>query len=69
MALRKRAMGSAWTTIHLLDRGEGGATELLGLPHDRYTEAGPFPIDYTIGTDFQPAERLPLGAVLHWDSW
>ncbi|HUV19912.1 MAG TPA: nitroreductase family protein [Ilumatobacteraceae bacterium] len=69
MALRERAMGSAWTTIHLMDGGEAEAAELLGIPHDRYTQAGLFPIAYTIGTEFQPAKRLPLDTVLHWDSW
>ena len=33
--------------------------ELLGIPYERYTQAGLFPIAYTIGTDFKPAARLP----------
>ena len=69
LALRMHGMGSAWTTIHLLDGGDAEAAELLGIPHDRYTQAGLFPIAYTLGTDFQLAKRLPLDTVLHWDSW
>jgi nitroreductase len=69
LALRMHGMGSAWTTIHLLDGGDAEAAELLGIPHDRYTQAGLFPIAYTLGTDFQPAKRLPLDTVLHWDRW
>ena len=69
LALRMHGMGSAWTTIHLLDGGDAEAAELLGIPHDRYTQAGLFPIAYTLGTEFQPAKRLPLDTVLHWDSW
>ncbi len=69
MALRDRGMGSAWTTIHLMDGGAEEAAEILGIPHGTYTQAGLFPIAYTIGTDFKPAVRLPLDGVLHWDSW
>ena len=43
--------------------------ELLGIPPDRYSQAGLFPIAYTKGTDFQPAKRLPLSGVVHFDSW
>lgn len=69
MALRERAMGSAWTTIHLMDGGDAEAAEILGIPHDEVTQAGLFPIAYTIGTDFKVADRLPLDTVLHWDGW
>lgn len=69
LALRQRAMGSAWTTIHLMDGGDREAADLLGIPHDEYTQAGLFPIAYTTGTDFKPAKRLPLDRVTHWDQW
>lgn len=69
LALRERAMGSAWTTIHLMNGGEEEAAKLLGIPHDRVTQGGLFPIAYTKGTDFKPAKREPLSKVLHWDSW
>lgn len=69
LALRERGMGSAWTTIHLMNGGEQEAAELLGIPYERVSQAGLFPIAYTIGTDFKPAKREPLSKVLHWDKW
>jgi nitroreductase len=69
LALRERSMGSAWTTIHLMDGGDAEAADILGIPHDQVTQAGLFPIAYTIGTDFKVADRLPLDTVLHWDEW
>jgi nitroreductase len=69
LALRERGMGSAWTTLHLINGGEQHVAELLGIPHDRYSQAGLFPIAYTIGTDFKVASRLPAAEVTHWDGW
>jgi nitroreductase len=69
LALRERAMGSAWTTIHLMNDGEKEAAALLGIPYEKVTQGGLFPIAYTIGTDFKPAKREPLSKVLHWDKW
>ena len=69
LAARERGLGTAWTTIHLMFDGERKAAELLGIPFDEITQAGLFPIAYTIGTDFKQAKRLPLDPVLHWDQW
>jgi nitroreductase len=69
LALRERAMGSAWTTLHLNDGGEERVAELLGIPFDQYRQAGLFPIAHTIGAGFQPASRLPADQVSHWDTW
>lgn len=69
LALRERGIGSAWTTIHLMDGGDVEAAELLGIPHDQVTQAGLFPIAHTVGTDFKLANRLPLDDVMHWDGW
>jgi nitroreductase len=69
LALRERGMGSAWTTIHLMNNGEKEVAELLGIPYDRITQGGLFPIAYTIGTEFALAKRLPLADILHWDTW
>ena len=69
LALRERAMGSAWTTIHLMNDGERQVADIVGIPFDRVTQAGLFPIAYTIGTDFKLAKREPLSKVLHWDQW
>ena len=67
MALRSRGLGSAWTTLQLWKERE--TAELLGIPYEEYTQVGLFPIAYTIGTDFQPAQRLPAAEVLHWNNW
>lgn len=67
LALRAHGLGSAWTTLHLPSERE--AAELLGIPYDSVTQAGLFPVAYTKGTDFEPASRLPLADVLHWNSW
>ena len=68
LAARERGLGTAWTTIHLMNGGDRKAAEILGIP-DGITQAGLFPIAYTIGTDFKPAKRLPLEPITHWDQW
>ncbi len=68
LAARERGLGTAWTTIHLMNGGEKEAADLLGIP-DGITQAGLFPVAYTIGTDFKPAKRLPLGPITHWEQW
>jgi nitroreductase len=67
LALRERGLGSAWTTLHLVH--EKDVAELLGIPFDRYMQAGLFPIAYTKGTEFKPAARLPLADIVHFDTW
>ncbi|KAB7753786.1 MULTISPECIES: nitroreductase family protein [Mycobacteriaceae] len=69
LALRSRGLGSAWTTLHLIGEGEKQAAELLGIPFDKVTQGGLFPIAYTKGTDFKKAQRLPAEQLAHWDSW
>ena len=66
LALRSRGLGSAWTTIHL--HQEPQMAQLLGIP-DQYTQVGLFPVAYTIGTDFQPAQRRPLREVASWNGF
>jgi len=67
LALRSRGLGSAWTTLHLPNEKE--VAELLGIPYERYTQAGLFPVAHTVGTDFKPARRVPLEQVVHWEHW
>lgn len=67
LALRARGLGSAWTTLHL--PAEEEIAELLGIPHDRFTQAGLFPVAYTLGTDFKQASRVPATELTHWDTW
>lgn len=69
LALRERGLGSAWTTLHLNDGGEQRVAELLGIPFERFAQAGLFPVAHTVGTGFRPAAREPLSRVLHWDAW
>jgi len=69
LALRERGLGSAWTTLHLINGGEEQAADLLGIPFDRYSQGGLFPIAHTIGTEFRPASRLPARDLTHWNSW
>lgn len=69
LALRERGLGSAWTTAHLKEGGEQQVAEILGIPGDRYTQVGLFPIAYTVGTDFRPAKRLAPESLMHLDRW
>ena len=69
LALRSRGLGSAWTTLHLIGDGEKQAAEVLGIPFDKYSQGGLFPIAYTKGTDFRPAKRLPAEQLTHWNTW
>jgi nitroreductase len=65
LALRARGLGSAWTTAHILRERE--MADLLGIPFDRYTQVGLFPVAYTIGADFKRAWRKPVGEVTSWN--
>ena len=67
LALRGRGLGSVWTTVHL--EREQEMAELLGVPHAEWTQAGLFPVAYTLGTDFSPASRGLAADVVRWNSW
>ena len=67
LALRARGLGSAWTTGHLFKEKE--MAELLGIPFDRYTQTGLFPIAYTKGTDFRKAWRKGTDEVVSWNGF
>jgi nitroreductase len=66
LALRTRGLGSAWTTLHL--HREAEMADLLGIPAE-VTQAGMFPVAYTIGTDFHPADRSASEATIRWNRW
>jgi nitroreductase len=68
LAARERGLGTAWTTVHLVDDGHKKVARLLGIP-DGYTQTGLVPIAYTLGTDFRPAKRLPVESIVHWNAW
>jgi nitroreductase len=69
LALRSKGLGSAWTTLHLAGDGEKQAAEILGIPFEKYSQGGLFPIAYTKGTDFRRAKRLPAEQFAHWNTW
>jgi len=67
LAARLRGLGSAYTTLHL--KYEREVAEQLGLPYAEYTQAALLPVAYYTGETFQPAERLPLESIVHWERW
>jgi len=67
LAARARGLASAWTTLHLAHEKE--AAEILGIPYDRIMQTALLPVAWSRGTDFQPARRRPLDAVLHVNRW
>jgi nitroreductase len=66
LALRSRGLGSAWTTLHLYREDEMG--ELLGIPADQ-RQVGLFPIAYTLGDTFRPADRSASEQRIFWNRW
>jgi nitroreductase len=66
LALRARGLGSCWTTAHL--HREAEMAELLGIPAG-HTQAGLFPVAYTLGTEFRAAWRKPVDEVLGWNGF
>ena len=70
LALRSRGLGSAWVTMNLgRPEGERETAEVLAIPFDEYTQAGMFPVGYTVGTDFKPVRTSPAAERIHWDHW
>lgn len=67
LALRIRAMGSCWTTVHL--ERERDMAELLGIPIDDVTQVGLFPVAYTVGTEFKPGARTASAGTIRWNRW
>ena len=59
LAARTRGLGTCWTTFHLAHEEE--AAELLEIPYAEVMQVALVPVAYTIGTDFRPARRKPLG--------
>jgi nitroreductase len=67
LAARARALGTAWTTLHLPYERE--VADLLGIPYDKVVQAVMTPVAFTKGTDFKPATRPEPDKVIHWDRW
>ena len=67
LAARERALGTCWTTIHLMFERE--AADILGIPYAEYTQVALVPIAYTLGTDFKAAPRKDLDQFIHRNGW
>jgi nitroreductase/ketosteroid isomerase-like protein len=67
LALRSRGLGSAWTTLTLVRERE--VADLLGIPYEKWMQAGLFPVGYTIGTDFRITPRRPAAEVMAWNAY
>ena len=65
LALRARGLGSCWTTGHLWREAE--MAELLGVPREKYTQVGLFPVAFTLGTEFRRGWRRAPAEVLRWN--
>lgn len=66
LALRARGLGSAWTTLHIMN--EGDVAKALGIPED-VTQTVMLPVAYYTGEDFKPAKRRPARESIHFDAW
>lgn len=66
LAARARGLGCCWTTVHLRHADE--AAQLLGLPAT-VTQCVLLPVAYYTGKDFQPAKRIPVKRLTHWNAW
>jgi nitroreductase len=66
LALRSRGLGTVWTTAHLWNQDV--ARDVLGIP-EGVTQVAMFPVAYTIGTDFKPADRPPPESITSWNEW
>jgi nitroreductase len=67
LAARARGMGTAWTTLHLMQ--EQAVADILGIPFDTVQQVALSPLAYTKGTDFKAADRPDPDTVIHWDQW
>ncbi len=67
LAARERAIGTCWTSGHLMFERE--AATILELPYDEFTQVAMVPCAYTRGTDFKPAPRKDLDQFIHRNGW
>jgi len=67
LAARARGLGTAWTTLHLMQEKE--VADIVGIPYDDFMQVALIPIAYTQGTDFKKAYRPPIDSVMHINEW
>jgi hypothetical protein len=48
---------------------EEEAAAILGIPFAEVMQAALIPVAHTMGTDFHPAPRDPLAALVRWERW
>src|SRR6266540_2032216 len=66
LALRSRGLGSAYTTLHLVNEREAG--EILGIP-ETVTQVALIPVAYYAGDSFRPARRRPVEEIVYQNAW
>ncbi len=66
LAARERALGTCWTTLHLVHEAE--AAELLEIPGN-IMQGALIPVAHTLGTDFRAAPRRDMTRIVHRDTW
>jgi nitroreductase len=66
LAARSRGLATCWSNFHMFDIEE--ANRVVGLP-DGVMQVALIATAYSIGTDFEPAPRRALEAIVHWDTW
>jgi len=67
LAARGRGLGTVWTTAQAPLERE--LAQILSVPYDDVMLAAFIPLEFTLGTDFRPAKRVPRDQVLHWNKW
>jgi nitroreductase len=67
LAARERGLGTAWTTIHLMQ--EQAVADIVGIPFDSVQQVCLSPLAHTMGTDFKPADRANPDSIISWDTW
>ena len=67
LAARARGIGTAWTTLHLMQEKE--VADIVGIPYDDFMQVALIPMAYTKGTSFKPAYRPPVETVMHINEW
>jgi nitroreductase len=66
LAARARGIGSAWTTMHLVNEEE--VNEALGIP-SHAMQAALIPIGYFTGEDFRIGLRRPAEEITYFNGW
>ena len=67
LAARARGLGTAWTTLHLMQEKE--VADIVGIPYDNFMQVALIPVAYTQGTNFKKAYRPPVDTVMHINEW